>query len=277
MNSRRGSSDYFVIFLMIAILGGIYLYSQGFNIGIQPGAGEGLSLPFNIQLPDINVVLQLPFQESDEEEESDDGLDWENQPPPDGNTQDYKIPSSLTVFISPNPVNRGGAIFGEVVSNGYNAEVVIYAKHLGRAETVSIQGWLGGDGKFQHAQQINIAGYWEFWATCNNGAVKSNTVKLTVQGIHIEQDGHVSKSTNTNQKIEVYSHLSGNCALWADYPAGSVSLPLTNVVINSGGYGVVVFDFSGVIWKYGDYELDCMVQGSTAKSWGGTSWMDIGR
>jgi hypothetical protein len=63
--------------------------------------------------------------------------------------------------------------------------------------------------------------------------------------------------------------------VFANDPVHAVSIPLTNTVINAGGYGEVQVDFSG--FAYGDYEIDALINGETATSYGGTYWVTVGR
>jgi len=274
MQKRKGSSDALILVFSLLLIGAVVFYMRGGNIGVTQGTGEGTSLPFNLKLPDFNIIVNVPEQDDDTPSDQDTPPP---PPPPDGNPQDYKVPTSLTVFISPNPVNRGDFFIGDCISNGYNTEVTLYAKHKGSGETVSFGGWLGDDGKFQHVQQINVAGYWEFWATADNGKVESNHATLTVQGFHILQDGHVSMSLDPTQIIRVYSHMSGNVQLIAIDHAMGMSIPLTSTSINSGGFGDVLVDFSGR-GMTGDYELEAIhSNGQTASGWDGTSWVHLGR
>jgi len=237
--------------------------------------GDGGSL---FKLPDININLEIPSLGGDD----DSGAPPAEDQPPNDNIppiipDNYKKPTSLTIVLSPNPMNMKGIIYGQCISNGYNYNVELYAKHKGSGETVHISGWLGEDGKFTHTQQINTAGYWEFWAEVDSGSVKSNVAPLTVQGILVVMDGHVSKSLAPVKVIKVYSSYTGNCQLVAYDHEHSMSIPMTNTVVNAGGYGDVSFDFSPAVWASGTYEIDAIIGGVKAQSWGGSAWTTVGR
>jgi len=267
MNMRKGSSEIIGIVFILAIAGGIVLYGLGYNIGVQPRSEETTGgLPFTI-------IIQTP--DSGSQDDSPPILpptDYEPPPSPDN----FRTPTDLSLFISPNPITMGNWFYGEVVSNGYNTEVTVYARHKGSGEEVSVNGWLGEDGKFTHGQPINIAGYWEFWAEADNGAVESNHVHLTVEGLTVIQDGQVSKSLSPDQIFHVYSHMTGNYGLTLIDHASGIYIPLSSGSINSGGYDSLQIDLSGQ--SIGSYEVEVIHEnGQTATGWGGSSWLTIGR
>ena len=193
-------------------------------------------------------------------------------PPPETSSQ----PTSMTAFVSPNPLRLGGWVVGTVSSNGYNVPISISAKHKGQASTQTIPAFLGGDGKYELAQQMNTAGYWEFQATAENG-VKSNVATLTVEGINIVPEyDHYSKTFRDSLKMEVFSHYKGETmSVVAHNHAGGYSVPIASVSINIGGYGSISPNLDSL--SNGDYELDVIFGSDSATAWGGTSWISVGR
>ena len=258
------------IILMVALVGGFVLYQRGFDLGLQEtGEGGGWSLPFNIKIPDFNIIINTP--EGDTTPPPSDPSD--PAPPPLDN---FRIPSELTIFLNPTTIDAGDGVLGELVSNGYNSEVRIFVKHLGTGEVVDFETWLGADGKFSHAQLMEVAGRWEFWATANEGAVESNHAILVVRGFQIVQSGHYSGSLSPPYPVQIFSHLSGHADLYAiDHGAG-VWTPLSpRITVNTGGFGQEDLDLS--MLGAGDYEFESILGGVTASSWGGTSWVTVGR
>jgi hypothetical protein len=160
--------------------------------------------------------------------------------------------------VLPNPANKGGALVADVLSDGFNAGITLHAKHLGTGQEATAAGLLGADGKFRHATQINIAGYYEAWVS--SGSVTSPRVKFTVQGLHIAVQGNT---------VNVFSHLVGPCQVWADDPARSLSIPIGTVTVNQGGYGSIQVNLSDPVWVSGTYGVDCVIGGVTAKSMDG--------
>jgi hypothetical protein len=186
-----------------------------------------------------------------------------------------RAPTSLTAFVSPDPVRMGGWVLGTLSSNGYNYPVSILATHLGKGAQQTIAGFLGADGKWQTAQQMNTPGYWEFYAFVDTGAT-SNKALLTCLGISIGLSSyHYSKSFATSITIGVYSHLTGNCQIIANDPSHAVSYDITNTVINHGGYGEVAPSLA--MLPLGNYEIDARIGSEWAHDYGGTAWITVER
>lgn len=211
---------------------------------VLPSLGFELTFP-EIALPSFN--LSLPFNIN---------LNLNSPESPTGQTSETsREPTQLTLQVLPNPANKGGVLVADVLSDGFNAGLTLHAKHLGTGQEATAAGLLGADGKFRHATQINIAGYYEAWVT--SGAVTSPKVKFTVQGLHIAVQGTT---------VHVFSHLIGPCQVWADDPARSLSIPIGTVTVNQGGYGSTQVNLSDPIWVSGTYGVDCVIGGVTAKS-----------
>jgi len=262
---RRGFTEAIGIILLIAIAGLMIMYRQGYNVGVIPNANsEGGGL-FN-----FDIILNVP--------ESDGGSDIPITPPvtpPLIPPDNFRVPTQLTVFINPSSIETNEPILGEVVSNGYNQEVTIYAKHLGSGIETAFIGWLGADGKFSHAQIIGMAGYYEFWAI-HDGKVMSNVATLEVRGFQVIQNGHYSGSSGAPYPVEIYSHMSGDALVFLMDAEMGTSIPLSpDIQVNTGGYGIGYMDMGGI--GAGDYEVDSYLDGRTASSWGGTSWVTVGR
>lgn len=185
-----------------------------------------------------------------------------------------RSPTSLYAVVEPNPVAMKGRVLGTVTSDGYKSPIAIHAKHRGQGVEQAFGGLLDDNGRFLLTQTISLPGYWNFWVT--SGTVSSNTVSLTVQGIATSVDrDHVSKSLSPTCIVSVFSNYAGNVAVFANDPAHGVSIPLTNTVVNSGGYGSVQVDFS--TFAQGSYEIDALINGETASTYGGTCWVTVGR
>jgi len=200
------------------------------------------SLPFN-----INLVLNAPAGEAST-----------------APTEASRQPTQLTLQVLPNPANRGGVLVADVISDGFNAGITLHARHMGTGQEVTAAGLLGADGKFRHATQINVAGYYEAWVT--SGAAQSPRVRFTVQGLHVEVRGAT---------VHVFSHLVGSCQVWADDPARSMSIPIGTVAINQGGHGGIQVDLSDPVWVSGTYGVDCVIGGVTASSMGGAGTLVV--
>jgi hypothetical protein len=186
---------------------------------------------------------------------------------------DIVAPTSLTAMVSPNPARMGGAVYGTAISNGRNFPITIYAKHKGENTQTTMAGLLGSDGKFDLITQLNTPGYWLFWVTA--GSVKSNEVSLTCEGIMITSDRDTySKTFLDSITFKVYSNFKGNAAIVAYDPSGA-TIPITNTVINNGGYGVasVSLDFL----PNGNYEFDVLIAGQKAKDYAGSFWIRVSR
>jgi hypothetical protein len=63
--------------------------------------------------------------------------------------------------------------------------------------------------------------------------------------------------------------------VFADDPAHGISIPLTNCIVNNGGFGQVQVDFSG--FAQGTYHVNAVIAGATADSYGGTWAITVGR
>jgi hypothetical protein len=186
-----------------------------------------------------------------------------------------RAPTALTAFVSPDPVRMGGWVLGTLSSNGYNYPVTIMATHLGKGTQQSIAGFLGADGKWETAQQMNTPGYWQFIASVDTGTT-SNRAQLTCIGINIGlSSDHYSKSFSTSITIEIYSHLSGNFQIIANDPSHGVSYDITNAAVNHGGYGSVAPSLS--MLPIGNYEIDAHIGSEWAHDYGGTAWVTVGR
>lgn len=193
----------------------------------------------------------------------------------DSSGSNQLAPTSLTVTIMPNPVVVGNYIYGAVISNGFNFPVTIYAKLTGTGEVQTFGGLLDAAGKFEQGNQMNVPGFWEFWATANG--VTSNIAKLTVEGMKVVcASSSYSKTMKDSMLIKVYSVFSGNVGIIANDPAHSISYPVTNCVVSTKGYGEVApsLDFL----PNGGYEIDA-VNGPHKASFytGGTFWVNVGR
>jgi len=219
-----------------------------------------------IKLPDNLINVNLP-----------PGSDAppDNSPPPVINLPANNLaPTTLNAFASPDPVNMGAGVYGQVVGNGYNYPITITAKLVGPGTTQTLGGMLDADGHFGIYETMYIPGYWEFYAEA--GAVKSNTVRLTVVGIKINAErASYSKTFSDSIKLEVFSNMHGNAAIIANDPAHSVSYPVTNCVVSTNGYGTVSpsLDFL----PNGDLELDVIFGGQKASDFEGSTWVSVGR
>jgi len=185
-------------------------------------------------------------------------------------------PTSLYVVIEPNPVAVGSYVYGRVTGNGYLVPITIHAKLMGNGLEQSFGALLDEDGQYYHSQTLDVAGYYDFWATYNS--VTSNKPRLTVQGITLAPSKtFVSKSFAPTLTLQVYSHMSGNVQVFLNDPAHSMSIPLTNMVVNSLGYGDILLDFSSI--SNGNYELDVLFSegGAKASDYGSTVWIEVGR
>lgn len=246
--------------LIVLLVGGIGLRSRASG----DEGGLGWSLP--------DIILNIIVPDSGD----GDGDDWT---PPDWSPPEapdnWREPTSLFVDVSPNPMTMGGWLIGTVVSNGYNHEITVTVRHKGSGEGIIINAWVGTDGKFEHAQQMNTPGYWEF--TVEGGSAAPVTAELTVEGILIVPESeHYSKTFRDSLQLEVYTHLrNSNAAIVGHYPSGSYSRPITNTAINAGGYGTVAPGLDHL--ANGSWELDVVIYSETADDYDGTAWITIGR
>jgi len=219
-------------------------------------------------------------------DETGDGAGNGQQPPswqpPDWIPPDYtppsneRAPTSITAFVSPNPITMGGWVVGTASSDGYNYAITVYAKHLGDGTVQSFAGLLGNDGKYELAQQINTPGFWQFWV--ESGGVKSNVVDLTVQGILIVSDrDHVSQTFAQPVQFKIYSHYrNANYDLVGYNHAASFSVIMTSGRTTYQGYAEVTYDMT--VHTRGTYEIDVInLAGEKASDYGGTCWVTVGR
>lgn len=228
-----------------------------------------------LSIPDLglNFNIQFPGQEQNTGDgDGDDGGDGQPYTPPSSS----RAPTSLACFLSPNPGWMGGAFYGTVSSNGQNYPIEITVKHKGSGDTQTIPATLGADGKYELITQINTPGHWQAWASADGGAVKSNVVEFTVQGLLIVPEAnHYSKTFRDSMVFRVYGSWTGNAQIIAYDHDAAISIPVTSTVINSGGYG----DFSVGLdsWGNGDYEFDVLIAGQKATDYGGSGWVTVGR
>jgi len=188
-----------------------------------------------------------------------------------------KAPTSPPLLtITPNPANMYGNVLGQVVTNGYNWPATAYIKHRGDGSQTSFDFLIGPDGKFDLIQQVNTPGRLEVWVQTIDG-IRSNMVILTVRGIKIIPDSdRYSQLLDDECIFEVYSHFDGNCQVYsAQFGDWALERYLTNVVINSDGYGT--FGISLDALPRGNTQFDARIAGNTAVGWEGDCWVGIGR
>lgn len=187
---------------------------------------------------------------------------------------DVTAPTSLFVVVEPNPMNMGAWVGCSVTSNGRNSPFDLHIKNVGSGQEQSVGGFLDEDGQFYHGQTFSIPGYWDVWAT--TGSVTSNKPRLQVQGaLVVAERTHVSKTVDDTLVCQLFCHSSGNTQVFLNDPAHSASIPMTNAVINSGGYGDIELDFGSI--ANGDYTISFVVNGVTADSYGGVAAVTVGR
>jgi hypothetical protein len=187
---------------------------------------------------------------------------------------DSRAPSSLYAVVEPNPITMKQRVLGAVTSDGYKYPITVHAKHKGIGTEQTFGGLLDTSGRFIITQTIDLPGTWEFWVTSNT--VKSNVVSVTVQGVATTSNRvTVSRSIDPTCIISVWSSSHGNAQVVANDPAHAVSIPLTNAVVNAGGYGSVQIDLGGL--TLGTYEIDAVIGGETASSYGGACTVTLGR
>lgn len=249
-----------IVILAIVVLGGL-------GAGMRARTGEDGGF-LGIQIPDIIINLIAP---------ESDAPDWPDFPdyPEYDIPENFREPTALTVFVTPNTVDMGDWIEGSVTSNGYNWPLRIVVTHTGTGESGEIAGWLGPDGQFYHWQEINIPGVYE--ATAYANGVSSATITFVVRGIIVVPErGHYSKTISDSIQIGVYTHHTRqNAGIIGHYPAGSISRAIETVYINAGGYGSASPNLDS--YNNGDWELDAVIGGDTAMAWGGTYWISVGR
>ena len=207
-------------------------------------------------------------------EQAWDTTNYYNQSQTQLPASDSHAPSSMYAVVQPNTISQGQRVIGVVTSDGYKYPITVNARHMGQGTTQTFGGLLDDTGRFLISQTISLPGSWEFWTTA--GAVSSNRADLTVLGIATTSDrASVSKSLSPTCNIGVYSSTSGNVAIIANDPVHFISVPLTNTVVNSGGYGTVNVDLSSL--AQGSYEIDALINGQTASGFGGACWVTVGR
>lgn len=171
-------------------------------------------------------------------------------------------PSSLMISVEPNPLPMGNTAYGEVVSDGYSYPITIHAKHVGSGDENSFGARLDEDGMFWHSQALNVPGYYDFWATADNG-VSSNTPRLTVQGALLLSDdvffSRIMEDYTAN--LRLFCHSAGTATVYARNTATSAVSTVGTTHINSGGYGAYTLNVAG--WSLGNYDLYFTVNGIT--------------
>jgi hypothetical protein len=151
---------------------------------------------------------------------------------------------------------------------------VVHAKHVGANAEVQFGGLIDDYGKFWHSQTMDTCGHWDFWVTCDS--VTSNTAHLTITGIQLySEETFYSRSFDTTGTWKVYSSVTGSCGIFANDPAHGVSIPLTTVTVNSGGYAQADLNFGSL--SLGTYEVDCVINGQKASDFGCSVNITIGR
>jgi len=216
----------------------------------------------------VNIINPPPPSDGDG---TGDG-DGTTPPPDDGDDHvappNNLQPSSLTAFVSPNPMTMGGWIQGTVSSDGYNWPITIYATHKGEGATQSWAGLLAENGIYQLTQQLSTPGIWSFVVKTAEG-LESNTVTLTCQGILIVPEfDHYSKTFRDSISFKIYSHMERQSAqILANFPAGSYTIPVTNIMIASGGFAT--FSTSLDSFANGDYQWDVIIGSASAIGYGG--------
>lgn len=254
MRKKNRNVMYLAIFL-IAVIAIVLFYRSGWTLNLpnQGGNGNGQGGNDNQQGGDTYYYYN-----------------GDAQPQPANNRQ----PTSLTSAVSPNPVTMGGWVHGTVTSNGYNWAVTVYAKLKGIDQTQSFDAWLGADGKYTLDQQLNTAGYWEFWAKTSEG-VTSNTVSLTCEGILITpSSSHYSRTFPHPITFKIFSNFNGNAVLTATSPTGVVTT-LGTISVSHSGYGEGTFGMPTA--TLGNYHVDCTLATHTASSYGGDVWIEVNR
>jgi hypothetical protein len=231
------------------------------------GTGDGGFL--GIQIPDIILNLIVP------ESGGSDGSDW--GPPPDWGDPpaNKQAPTGITATVSPSTIDMGDWLIGTVTSNGYNWPLSVTVTHTGSGVSGELAGWLGPDGQFEIYQSVEVPGVYEVTATANG--ITDGPITFVVRGILVDCDGgFYSKTLSDSKRIGVYSHHTNqNAGIVGHYPAHSISRPITNTVINAGGYGEVAPNLDSL--NNGDWELDAIIGGDSATAWEGTYWVRVGR
>jgi len=224
-----------------------------------------------------NGGFNVNFGSLDSNATDNGGTQFTSTPPPAVIPENSKDPTSIMATVNPNPVWIGGAVLGEVVSNGYNTGITIKAVHVGLGTAQSIPAWLGTDGKFSFGpQQMNTPGYWQFQVTSDNG-IKSNVVSLTVRGTSTVADKEFySRLIDDSITIQCFSEHKGQTVLFTavDHELGAET-PLGSATINSGGYASITVNLDSLAIKH--YELDAVVGSDRASYYGHTAWVQMGR
>jgi hypothetical protein len=249
-----------VVFCVALILFGAFLYYKvlpNWNNPWAGGSGGGSPTP-----------TPTPYQQQP----------YPTYPPYPTPTPFGIAPTSLYLTVDPNPVTMGSTIYGEVTSGGRDYLITIHAKHVGEGTEQTVEGRLDEDGWFGRAQVMNIPGYWDFWATADNG-VTSGKPRLTVQGAALSSSKTFFSRMigDYSTTLKLYCHSSGTATIFIN--DGSTSTPIGTVHINSGGYGTGNFDlasyFSGR--SLGNYEFDFVVNGIKASDYGESVWVNYNR
>jgi hypothetical protein len=192
---------------------------------------------------------------------------------PGPSTPNERVPTSLTVALNTYDCNMGATVIGAVTSNGYNYPVTIYVKYLGTGDQVSESGLLGADGRFTEARIIQLPGVWEVWAT--SSGVTSNKATLSVHGCRIVCDKTSVPFAPGSHivGVKVYGDKSSVVTGFVNDPAHAISYPLPSVSTNVGGYASTTYDFMNK--AIGDYEVDAIVNGRQASSFGASWWIGV--
>lgn len=255
--SKKNNTTMIIALALVMLVAVAFAYQQGYlsNIALPSGFG-GASGENN------------GSQGGDTYNYYDDNDD--TPPAPANNRQ----PTSLTCAVSPNPVTMKGWVHGSVTSNGYNWPVTVYARLKGIDQTQSFDAFLGSDGMYTLEQQLNIAGYWEFWAKTSEGAT-SNTVSLTCIGILISpSSSFYSRLVAHPITFKIFSNYDGTATLTATSPLG-VTTTLGTVSVSHLGYGEGTFNMPTA--TLGNYHVDCTLAGHTASSYSGDVYVEVTR
>jgi hypothetical protein len=192
-------------------------------------------------------------------------------PPP---TSNERAPTSLTVSLNTYDCYMTDWVTGTVTSNGYNYPLTVYMKHVGSGEQNNQGGLIGADGRFTQGQNINTPGVFEFWVT--SGSVTSNKVTLNVHGVRIICDKTtVPFSPGPHVvNLKVYGDKNSVVVGMVNDPAHAISYPWpASVTTNAGGYATTTYDFAGK--NKGNYQIDAMIKGYYASTWGADWWVEV--
>lgn len=204
-------------------------------------------------------------------------------PPPPQAPPEWPL-TTLSVVVSPNPIQMGGVVIGYVTGDKAGSPVTVTVIHLGVASVQTISGALGADGIYTvPPTQINTPGIWSFTAT--SGGITSNTVLLEVRGILVDiEPDSVSRATAGAQGyLHVYSHYAGtaldvHAALDGIFDMGPMYefYYTTLDATNAGGYVGAMVSWSGVP-SNDHFEVDVRHPGNgdMSRNYDGTDWIRV--